>query len=159
MLFRSADVVIIDVLVLADERLDRLSEDERAWLEEEVVYIIAKEEREVFLDLETLDERQRFMDAFWDRRDPNPATLENEFAKEHYKRLEYAVRVLGRDSTRPGWRTDRGRYYIMLGPPAEIQRYDGSNEVVTIELWLYNGDTSAGLPAPADHRRAGTRNR
>jgi GWxTD domain-containing protein len=134
-------------VALADERLDRLSEDERAWLEEEVVYIIAKEEREVFLDLETFEERQRFIEAFWDRRDPNPATLENEFAKEHYERLEYAVRVLGRDATRPGWKTDRGRYYIMLGPPAEIQRYDGSNEVVTIELWLYNGDTSAGLPA------------
>ena len=130
-----------------DERLKRLSKDERAWLEEEVVYIISPEERDVFLSLPTQEERERFTEAFWNRRDPNPATLENEFAKEHYRRLEYAVRVLGRDAPRPGWKTDRGRYYIILGEPAEIQRYDGSNEIVSAELWLYNGDPKYGLPA------------
>jgi GWxTD domain-containing protein len=131
----------------ADERLDALSKDERAWLEEEVVYIISDAEREVFLSLKTKEERDLFVDAFWERRDPNPATLENEFEVEHYRRLEYANRVLGRDSTRPGWKTDRGRYYIILGEPTEIQRYDGLNEIVNTELWLYNGDTTAGLPA------------
>ncbi|HXV62538.1 MAG TPA: GWxTD domain-containing protein, partial [Vicinamibacteria bacterium] len=131
----------------ADERLDRLSDDHRAWLEEEVVYIITPEEREVFLNLGTVEERNLFLEAFWQRRDPNPATLENEAMVEHYRRLEYATRMLGRDAPRPGWKTDRGRYYIILGEPAEIQRYDGSNEVVSAELWLYNGDTRYRLPA------------
>lgn len=130
-----------------DERLQKLSEDERAWLEEEVVYIITKAEREVYLNLGTKQERDLFVDAFWARRDPNPATLENEFKIEHYERLAYANRVLGRESTRPGWKTDRGRFYIILGPPADLQRYDGLNEVVSCELWLYNGDTSLGQPA------------
>ena len=131
----------------ADERLDRLSEDERGWLEEEVVYIISPNEREVFLNLETREERERFAQAFWDRRDPNPATLANEFMDEHYRRFEYAVRVLGRDAPRPGWKTDRGKYYIILGEPAEIQTYLGGNEVVDAELWLYNGEPEYGLPA------------
>lgn len=147
---KSLVVALLAVAIQAsaeDERLERLSEDERAWLEQEVVYIITDEEREVFLSLPTQEERERFVEAFWDRRDPNPATIENEFAKEHYRRLEYAMRVLGRESPRPGWKTDRGRYYIILGEPDEIQRYDGLNEIVSTELWIYNGDPEYGLPA------------
>ena len=135
------------VQVVADDRVDRLTGDERAWLEQEVPYIISPQEKEVFLDLETKEERGLFVETFWDRRDPNPATLENEFAKEHYRRLEHAIRVLGREAPRPGWKTDRGRYYIILGEPHEIQRYDGSNEIVSTELWIYMGDREAGLPA------------
>ena len=77
-----------------DERVDRLPEELKTWLEEEVVYIITDRERDVFLNLETLEERERFVEAFWDRRDPNPATLENEFRTEHYERLDYANRIL-----------------------------------------------------------------
>ncbi len=132
--------------LLADERVQALSDEERVWLLEEVVYIISPGEREVYLDLQTQTERTRFVAAFWKRRDPNPSTLENEFEKEHYRRLEYASRVLGRESPRAGWRTDRGKYYIILGEPKEIQRYDGYNEIVSTELWLYNGDPSYGLP-------------
>jgi len=130
----------------ADDRVKALPEPDRMWIEEEVIYIISDRERDIFLDLKTQEERDLFKKAFWDRRDPNSATLENEFMTEHYRRLEYAIRMLGRDSTRPGWKTDRGRYYIILGEPADIQRYDGSNEVVTIELWIYRGDTKSGLP-------------
>lgn len=139
--------LLVAPLGRADDRVDRLDDDSRAWLEEEVVYIITPEEKDVFLSLETKEERDRFIEAFWHRRDPNPATLENEAMVEHYRRLEHAVRVLGRDATVPGWKTDRGKYYIILGEPADIQRYDGYNELVETELWIYNGDTSAGLPA------------
>ena len=130
----------------AEPRLDKLSPEHREWLEEEVVYIITNPEKEVFLSLETVEERNRFIEAFWDRRDPTPATRENESQKEHYRRLDYANRVLGRDSTRPGWKTDRGKFYIILGEPREIQRYDGLNEVVSNEIWFYQGDTSQGMP-------------
>ena len=135
------------VHMFADDRVDRLTEDERAWIIEEVPYIISSPEKEVFLNLETKEERDLFVEAFWDRRDPNPATIENEFAKEHYRRLEHAIRILGREAPRPGWKTDRGRYYIILGEPHDVQRYDGSNEIVSTELWIYMGDTEAGLPA------------
>jgi GWxTD domain-containing protein len=143
------------VLVLAlaadvygkDERLERLTPEHRAWLEEEVVYIITEPEKELFLDLETIEERDRFIEAFWSKRDPNPATPVNEFKEEHYRRIEYANTFLGRETFRPGWRTDRGRYYIILGEPREIQRYDGYQDIVSCELWFYEGDTSKGLPS------------
>lgn len=145
-LLLSALVLSLAAGAIAEDPLDKLTPEHRKWLEEEVVYIITKHEREVFLSLQTVEERNRFIQAFWDRRDPNPATRENEFEKEHYRRLDYANRVLGRDSTRPGWKTDRGKFYIILGEPREIQRYDGLNDVVSNEIWFYQGDTSLGMP-------------
>jgi GWxTD domain-containing protein len=124
----------------------KLPEEYRRWLEEEVPYIITDKEKDVFLSLTTREERELFIRAFWARRDLNRATLKNEFQEEHYRRLEYANRVLGRDTARPGWITDRGRYYIILGEPAEIQRYDGYNELVSIELWFYRPGPEKGLP-------------
>ena len=116
------------------------------WLEEEVVYIITEVEREVFLGVEGFDEREHFIEAFWQRRDPAPATKENEFKVEHYQRLDYANRFLGRDAPRPGWRTDRGRHWIILGEPRQREQFDGRNEVVSTDLWIYQGDTRLGLP-------------
>jgi GWxTD domain-containing protein len=130
-----------------DERLERLSPEHRKWIEEEVTYIITDSEKDVFLMLETVEERNRFIEAFWRKRDPNRATVQNEFKIEHYLRLEYANKFLGRETFRPGWRTDRGRYYIILGKPREVQRFDGYAEVVSIELWFYEGDPRKGLPA------------
>ncbi len=130
-----------------DERLDKLTPEHRKWLEEEVIYIITDTERDVFLQLETLAERTSFIEAFWRKRDPNPATPENEFKVEHYRRVDHANQFLGRETFRPGWRTDRGRYYIILGEPREIQRFDGYNELVSAELWFMEGDTKKGLPS------------
>jgi GWxTD domain-containing protein len=126
--------------------LGELSEAHRKWIEEEVPYIITDREKEVFLQLQTVEERDRFIDAFWSRRDPNPATPINEFREEHYKRIEYANQFLGRDTFRPGWRTDRGRYYILLGEPKTIERFSGGNEIVDSELWFYQGGGERGLP-------------
>ncbi len=130
----------------ADDRVDRLPEEHRVWLEEEVVYIVTPTERDVFLDLQGFEEREHFIEAFWLRRDPIPATPENEFRTEHYERLDYATRFLGRDAPRPGWQTDRGRYWIILGPPRTREQFDGRNEIVSADLWIYQGDTTVGLP-------------
>ncbi len=123
-----------------------LAEEHRVWLEEEVVWIITETEREVFLGLSSFEEREFFIEAFWQRRDPAPATRENEFRTEHYERLDYANRYLGRDAPRPGWQTDRGKYWIILGEPRTRESFDGLNEVVSAELWIYQGDTRLGLP-------------
>jgi len=135
------------VLALADERVDRLNEEHKVWLEEEVVYIITDRERETFLELATVDERRRFIEAFWRKRDPNRTTVENEYRVEHYRRIEYANEYLGRETYLPGWRTDRGRYYIILGEPREIQRYDGYGNIVSTQTWFYQGDPELGVPA------------
>jgi GWxTD domain-containing protein len=116
------------------------------WLERDVVYIITDREKEVFLDLQTEEERRRFIEAFWTRRDPNPATPANEFRDEHYRRIEYANKFLGRDSAGPGWRTDRGKYYVILGDPKTIERFNGRNDIVDTEVWFYQGETEKGLP-------------
>ncbi|MGH9335179.1 MAG: GWxTD domain-containing protein, partial [Vicinamibacteria bacterium] len=131
----------------ADERLDRLPPEDRKWIEEEVVYIITDRERELFLSLGSSEERKRFIEAFWAKRDPNRTTPENEFRVEHYRRIEHANRVLGRDSFHPGRRTDRGRMYIKLGEPREIQRFEGHADLLPAELWFYQGDTRLGMPS------------
>src|ERR1700676_747293 len=89
----------------------------KKWLEEEVPYIISDEERSAFLQLQTNEEREQFIEAFWQRRDPTPDTVENEFKEEHYRRIAYANERFA--SGIPGWRTDRGRIYIIWGPPDE----------------------------------------
>src|ERR1700676_4299555 len=89
----------------------------KKWLQEEVPYIISNEERSAFLQLQTNEEREQFIEAFWQRRDPTPDTVENEFKEEHYRRIAYANERFA--SGIPGWRTDRGRIYIIWGPPDE----------------------------------------
>jgi GWxTD domain-containing protein len=124
----------------------KLPESYRTWLEEEVVYIIAPLEREVFLKLQTDRERDMFIEAFWKQRDPTPGDPQNEFKTEHYRRIEHANRYLGRDAPRPGWRTDRGRMYIILGEPRDTQRFEGKSSTYDTEIWFYQGKTDLGLP-------------
>ena len=125
----------------------KLPENYKKWLEEEVGYIIAPIEREVFLKLKTDRERDLFIEAFWKQRDPTPGTPENEFKTEHYRRIDHANRYLGRDAPRPGWRTDRGRIYIILGEARDIQRFEGQSSTYDAEVWFYQGKTDIGLPA------------
>lgn len=131
---------------LAQAQKKDLPERYRKWLEEEVVYIITPLEKEVFLKLKTDRERDLFMEAFWKHRDPNPATPENEFKEEHYRRLNYVNHFFGRGTPKPGWKTDRGRIYIMLGEPRDIQRFEGKSQVYPCEIWFYQGKTEMGLP-------------
>jgi GWxTD domain-containing protein len=125
----------------------KLPESYKKWLEEEVVYIIAPMEREVFLKLQTDRERDLFIEAFWKQRDPTPGNAENEFKTEHFRRVAHANRYLGRDAPRPGWKTDRGRMYIILGEARDIQRFEGKSSTYDAEVWFYQGKTDMGLPA------------
>ena len=118
----------------------------RKWLDEEVVYIIAPTEKDVFRKLQTDRERDLFIEAFWKHRDPTPASPENEFKIEHYRRISYANHFLGRESPTEGWRTDRGRVYIILGEPNDINRMQGKQELYDCEVWFYQGKTDLGLP-------------
>lgn len=123
-----------------------LPERYRTWLDEEVVYIITPKEKEVFLELTTDRERERFIEAFWRQRDPDPNTPENEFQKEHYRRIAYADQNFGRDTPGPGWRTPMGQVYITLGMPNQIERYENTTELRPTILWFYDGMAKLGLP-------------
>jgi GWxTD domain-containing protein len=123
-----------------------LPERFRKWLEEEVVYIIGPREREVFSKLENDRDRDLFIEAFWKHRDPTPGTPENEFKTEHYRRIAHVNHFFGRNAPKPGWRTDRGRMYIILGEPNDIQRFEGRSQVYNSEVWFYQGKSELGLP-------------
>ncbi len=93
----------------------------KKWLEEDVVYIITDEERQAFKQLSNDEERDNFIEAFWQRRDPTPDTEENEYKEEHYQRIAYANEHFAAGV--PGWKTDRGRIYIVFGKPDEIESH------------------------------------
>jgi len=100
----------------------------------------------VFLQLESDRERDTFISAFWKQRNPNPNLPENEFKKEHYRRIAYANNWFGKDSPAPGWRTDMGRIYITLGEPKSIERFENVNEIYPVIIWFYQGMAALGLP-------------
>lgn len=129
---------------LEEESLDYYEK----WLGQDVVYIISPEEREVFLSLQAPEEKEQFIEQFWFRRDPDPSSAANEYKEEHYRRIAYANDRF--TSGIPGWRTDRGRIYIIHGEPAEIEShpnvgsYDrplseggGSTTAFPFEIWRY----------------------
>ncbi len=128
--------------------LKELDSQYKTWLNEDVVYIISPEERSAFLQLETNEEREQFIESFWLRRSSNPDLPDNDFKEEHYRRIAYANEHFA--SGIPGWKTDRGRIYIIWGPPDEIEShptggtYDrpmeeggGSTTTYPWETWRY----------------------
>jgi len=118
----------------------------KSWLEQDVPWIITDEEPSAFNLLKNDEERDQFVEAFWSLRDPTPDTFENEFKEEHYRRIVYANDHFG--ARLPGWKTDRGRIYIVYGPPDRIVSGPASqcgehfkvvegNAQFTSESWCY----------------------
>src|SRR5271155_1844524 len=101
--------------------LKELDTPYRQWLSEDVVYIISPDERNAFLQLATNEEREQFIEQFWLRRSGNPDLPDNDFKEEHYRRIAYANEHYA--SGIPGWKTDRGKMYIIWGPPDEIDSH------------------------------------
>ena len=114
-----------------------LSDEHKRWLEEEVIYIISEREKNAFERLQSENERNAFIAAFWQRRDTEPLTPENEFRTEHYRRIEYANTRLGGETPQPGWMTDRGRVYIKLGEPDDRETFQAVPGLYPAELWFY----------------------
>lgn len=119
--------------------------EHKQWLEM-VTPIITKTEREVFLKLTTHEERGKFIQFFWKQRDPAPDTSENEFYKEYMKRVQFADQYFGYGTGKKGSLTERGYYYLLLGPPLERHQYTTESQILPLELWFYKGDERYGLP-------------
>jgi len=120
----------------------------KKWLNEDVNYIITNEERQAFRRLSNDEEREQFIEQFWLRRNPDPESFANDYREEHYRRIAYANQHFA--SGIPGWKTDRGRLYIMYGPPDEIESHPsggfyqrpieeggGSTSTYPFEQWRY----------------------
>ncbi len=101
--------------------LKELDNAYKLWLTEDVTYIITPDERNAFLQLDTNEEREQFIEQFWLRRSSNPDLPDNDFKEEHYRRIAYANEHYA--SGIPGWKTDRGRMYIMWGPADEVESH------------------------------------
>ena len=125
-----------------------LSKPYKKWLDEDVAYIITDEERAAFKQLSNDEERDNFIEAFWQRRDPTPDTEENEYKEEHYQRIAYANEHFAAGV--PGWSTDRGRIYLVFGKADEVESHpsggsyqrpmeEGGGETSTFpfEQWRY----------------------
>jgi len=137
--------LLLDMMGYA-EKGSELPPKYKKWLEQEVVYIITSKEEEVFRELETDKQRNLFIEEFWKQRDPTPGTPRNEFREEHYRRIEYANKFFSRGTPKPGWKTERGRVYIILGEPISRDRFSNSHYIYPTEMWLYQGNVSQGLP-------------
>ncbi|MGZ4820501.1 MAG: GWxTD domain-containing protein [Terriglobales bacterium] len=120
----------------------------RKWLDEDVRWIITDQERGAFKQLSNDEERDQFIEQFWLRRNPNPDSPENEYKEEHYRRIAYANEHFAAGI--PGWRTDRGRIYIMYGKADEIESHPsggsysrpveeggGTTSTFPFETWRY----------------------
>jgi len=125
-----------------------LGKSYKKWLDEDVRWIITDEERSAFMQLSNDEERDQFIEAFWQRRDPTPDTEENEYKEDHYARMAYANEHFAAGI--PGWKTDRGRTYIVFGKPDEIESHPaggtyqrpmeeggGSTSTFPFEQWRY----------------------
>ncbi|MFC2165876.1 GWxTD domain-containing protein [Acidobacteriota bacterium] len=122
---------VLGICLFADksqgqEKDKKLSEKYKKWMDEEVIYIISETEKEVFQSLISDEQREKFIKSFWKRRDPSPHTPFNEFREEHYRRIEYVNKKYFEGKT--GWRTDRGRVYIMFGPPDFVETNPGGGK-------------------------------
>ena len=108
------------------------------WLKEDVVYIIDDAERAAFANLAANAERDKFIEQFWERRNPAPGSSTNSFKVEHYRRIAFANQHFRTVSGAPGWQTDRGHIYIVYGPPDEIDSHPSSaQKPIGVEVWTY----------------------
>ena len=127
---------------------NELSPEDKKWLNEDVRWIITDEEARAFKNLSNEEERQQFIEMFWQRRNPNPDSPENEFRDEHYARIAYANEHFA--AGKPGWMTDRGHIYIAFGKPDSIDSHPsggsyerpmeeggGNTSTFPFETWHY----------------------
>jgi GWxTD domain-containing protein len=118
---------------LSDKELEKqrkglkqeLSDTYKKWLDVDVRWIITPEEEKAFKTLTNNEERDQFIELFWQRRNPDPDSQNNEFKDEHYRRIEYANEHF--PAGKPGWATDRGHIYIAFGPPDEKEEHNGGS--------------------------------
>ena len=126
-------ILLLALLLPGGKKLDPESED----FYKKAQLIMTKQEEKEFLSLKTPEERKKFIEEFWKKRDPDPSTPVNEFKQEYMRRIAVAAKYF-REGPRPGWLTDRGRIFVLLGPPNKRDQYPmykGTNK--SAEVWYY----------------------
>ncbi len=112
-----------------------------------ITHIASSQEKNVFLALKNNKDRNIFINTFWMMRDPTPGTPMNERKKKIEKRFAYVNKEFKKGSSKPGWMTDMGKFYMILGKPNNIDRYDNKRGLYPAQVWYYHGDRKLGLPS------------
>jgi GWxTD domain-containing protein len=132
----------------ARDAIRRLPQHARYWLAEDAVYIITPEERCAFLHLNTDEEREQFIEQFWYSRTADPVSPHYDFRTEHYRRIVFANEKYGGQIT--GWKTDRGRIYVVFGAPDSVElvtgqraadqtdHHEADTHLYPVESWHYH---------------------
>ncbi len=123
------DVSTSEYVMMTDSALDREFAS--------AAYVASEPEQKQYRSLTDVKGKQKFLFEFWRRRDPDPSTPANEYKEEYFHRVEYTEKNLG-GGVREGWRTDRGRVYIVYGPADEVERFPSAGESLPYEIWHYN---------------------
>jgi len=125
------------------QKRQKVEKSYREWLERDVAYIITKDEKDAFLRLPTNEARDKFIEDFWEIRNPNPGSPSNSYKDEIYQRIAFADARFGIGSGVEGWRTDRGRTYITLGAPQQKEVFRNSANLYPMEIWFYSSPNPA----------------
>jgi GWxTD domain-containing protein len=147
--FSRRAIVVVAAMLFAcggicfGQKKQKLEKNYRDWLERDVAYIITKDEHDTFLKLTTDEAREKFIETFWEIRNPSLGSPTNSYKDEIYQRIAFADARFGIGSGVEGWRTDRGHTYITLGPPQQKQVFRNSANLFPIEIWFYGGANPA----------------
>ncbi len=122
--------------IIANEFVN-LTEDELDTRFDQARYIVEKDEKILWSSLKGSEAKKKYLTQFWEKRDPNTATPANENYIEYQARIEYVNQAF-RSAYMPGWKSDRGRVYIMYGAPDDIERNVNAMDTYPYEIWRYN---------------------
>lgn len=124
----------------------KLSPRHEEWLNGPPSLLLTRDERQAFISLATDEQRDRFIERFWEIRNPQPGGPSNDFKEEFYSRVAFANAFYGRDAGSEGWRTDRGRTYILFGKPQTSMNFLAHQELYPTEMWFYSNPGLSELP-------------
>lgn len=113
-----------------------MSEEELDDLFAKSVYIASESEKDKYEALSTVEAKREFMYTFWKARDENPSDDRNQYFLDYIKRIAESNDKFTA-AKKDGWKTDRGRVYLIYGPPSEIERYPNQIESKPYEIWKY----------------------
>ncbi|MDZ7310071.1 MAG: GWxTD domain-containing protein [candidate division KSB1 bacterium] len=136
MLGTAGEPVVVKIPETAMQPFAQMSEAQINTAYRQAAYIMSPEQKRIYEQLSNLDAQKHFLAEFWWQRDPSPATPQNEFYLEYQRRITYANEKL-RSFARAGWQTDRGRVYIVYGPPTDIEYFPSTESAKPYERWFY----------------------
>lgn len=99
-------------------------------------YLATKNELVKWDKLSDLEGKKNFLFQFWNSRDTDPTTPENEYKNDYFKRVTEANFRFG-TIRRKGWKTERGRVLLMYGEPTQVDRFPNETDKRPYEIWEY----------------------